>query len=212
MGVAHRLLDPARRLALDPGDAEGLVHGLVPGLLLGGGVHGRLAGTGAGARAGVGVEDLACAGRIMARRRTGCAIAVLGVLLLAFAVTGGIGRIVGFIADPGGRRLPARPSARGSGTLGCVAVVTGIVLPGLRQAVVCLLDAHAYKSDRRRGAQGSKQCKRRRISKRTVDGLSVEDKDTVFWDLELLGFGVRVYPSGSKVYVVQCRTAGGPSG
>ena len=47
------------------------------------------------------------------------------------------------------------------------------------------------------------------ISKRTVDGLSVEGKETVFWDRELPGFGVRVYPSGSKVYVVQSR---GPNG
>ena len=29
----------------------------------------------------------------------------------------------------------------------------------------------------------------RRITKRTVDGLSVEDKDVVFWDRELAGFG-----------------------
>ena len=29
----------------------------------------------------------------------------------------------------------------------------------------------------------------RSISKRTVDGLSVGDKDTVFWDRELSGFG-----------------------
>ena len=48
----------------------------------------------------------------------------------------------------------------------------------------------------------------RTISKRTVDGLSVDEKDVVFWDRELPGFGVRVYPSGSKVYVVQSRTKG----
>ena len=48
----------------------------------------------------------------------------------------------------------------------------------------------------------------RNISKRTVDGLSVEYKDAVFWDRELQGFGVRVYPSGSKVYVVQSRHKG----
>ena len=48
----------------------------------------------------------------------------------------------------------------------------------------------------------------RSISKRTVDGLSVGDKDTVFWDRELSGFGVRVYPSGAKVYVVQTRALG----
>ena len=45
------------------------------------------------------------------------------------------------------------------------------------------------------------------ISKRTVEALAVE-KDTVFWDSELSGFGVRVYPSGSKVYVVQTRAGG----
>jgi len=48
------------------------------------------------------------------------------------------------------------------------------------------------------------------ISKRTVDALSAE-KDTVYWDGELTGFGVRVYPSGSKVYVVQTRGPSGPT-
>ena len=43
------------------------------------------------------------------------------------------------------------------------------------------------------------------ITKRTVDRLSVEDRDAVFWDRDLPGFGVRVYPSGAKVFVVQCR-------
>ena len=47
------------------------------------------------------------------------------------------------------------------------------------------------------------------LSKRTVDGLAVEGKDAVFWDRELAGFGVRVYPSGRKLYVVQSR---GPRG
>ena len=47
------------------------------------------------------------------------------------------------------------------------------------------------------------------ISKRAVDGLSVEGKDAAFWDRELPGFGVRVYPSGSKIYVAQSR---GPVG
>ena len=47
------------------------------------------------------------------------------------------------------------------------------------------------------------------ISKRTVDGLSVEGKEAVFWDRELPGFGVRVYPSGTKKYVAQSR---GPAG
>ena len=48
------------------------------------------------------------------------------------------------------------------------------------------------------------------ISRRTVDALKVE-KDTMFWDRELQGFGVRVYPTGRKVYIVQTR-AGGKEG
>ena len=39
--------------------------------------------------------------------------------------------------------------------------------------------------------------KRTTISRRTVDRLKA-DKDTVFWDSELLGFGVRVYPTGAR--------------
>ena len=47
----------------------------------------------------------------------------------------------------------------------------------------------------------------RTISRRTVEALTV-GRDTVFWDSELSGFGVRVYPSGSKYYVVQTRAGG----
>ena len=49
--------------------------------------------------------------------------------------------------------------------------------------------------------------KTKTISKRTVDALKV-DKDTLFWDSELAGFGVRVHPTGRKVYVVQTRADG----
>ena len=48
---------------------------------------------------------------------------------------------------------------------------------------------------------------RRSISRRTVEALKVE-KDTVFWDRDLPGFGIRVYASGTKMYVVQSRTKG----
>jgi len=47
------------------------------------------------------------------------------------------------------------------------------------------------------------------ITKRVVDTLSVEDRDAVFWDRDLPGFGVRVYPSGLKKYVAQSRGPGG---
>ena len=48
------------------------------------------------------------------------------------------------------------------------------------------------------------------ISGRTVEGLPVDGKDVIFWDRELAGFGVRVYPSGRKTYVVQSRARGAP--
>ena len=49
----------------------------------------------------------------------------------------------------------------------------------------------------------------RTLSNRTVGRLKVE-RDTVFWDRETTGFGVRVYPSGGKVYVAQARGPEGP--
>ena len=49
----------------------------------------------------------------------------------------------------------------------------------------------------------------RTLSNRAVEKLTVE-KDTVFRDRELTGFGVRVYPSGGKIYVAQARGPDGP--
>ena len=49
----------------------------------------------------------------------------------------------------------------------------------------------------------------RTLSNRMVGKMKVA-KDTVFWDKELTGFGVRVYPTGSKVYVAQARGPEGP--
>ena len=47
------------------------------------------------------------------------------------------------------------------------------------------------------------------LSNRTVNALS-SDRDTVYWDRRLMGFGVRVYPTGAKVYVAQARGPDGP--
>ena len=47
------------------------------------------------------------------------------------------------------------------------------------------------------------------LSNRMVEKLEVH-KDTVFWDKDLTGFGVRVYPTGSKVYIAQARGPEGP--
>ena len=49
-----------------------------------------------------------------------------------------------------------------------------------------------------------------RITKRTVDALCVADKDTLTWDRDLAGFGVRVHATGRKVYVVRSRGPCGP--
>ena len=46
------------------------------------------------------------------------------------------------------------------------------------------------------------------ITDRTVAAMAA-GRDTVLWDRALTGFGVRVYPSGAKVYVVQAQ---GPQG
>ncbi len=45
---------------------------------------------------------------------------------------------------------------------------------------------------------------KRTLTNRAVAALRVE-RDTVFWDRDLPGFGIRVYPSGGKVYIAQAR-------
>jgi integrase len=48
-----------------------------------------------------------------------------------------------------------------------------------------------------------------KLSKRTIDALSVERGDKVFWDRDQPGFGIRVHATGRKIYVAQARTPGG---
>src|SRR5689334_3378108 len=47
-----------------------------------------------------------------------------------------------------------------------------------------------------------------RITKRLVDSLEATNKDLFVWDEDLQGFGLRVWPSGRKSYVVQYRLPG----
>lgn len=44
-----------------------------------------------------------------------------------------------------------------------------------------------------------------RISKRSVDALTPQEADYFVWDEDLPGFGIRVYASGRKSYLVQYR-------
>ncbi len=47
-----------------------------------------------------------------------------------------------------------------------------------------------------------------KLTKRLVDSLLPEPKERILWDDELGGFGIRIYPSGRKVYVAQYRANG----
>ena len=48
-----------------------------------------------------------------------------------------------------------------------------------------------------------------KLNRRTIDRLTVERGNRVFWDSELPGFGIRVHATGHKVYVAQARIPGG---
>ena len=49
---------------------------------------------------------------------------------------------------------------------------------------------------------------RESLTTRIVEALPISERETVVWDRELPGFGVRVHPSGSKVYMVHKRSGG----
>jgi integrase len=48
-----------------------------------------------------------------------------------------------------------------------------------------------------------------KLTKRIVEGTPPTDRDVLRWDSAVSGFGVRVWPSGRRVYVVQYRTREG---
>ena len=47
-----------------------------------------------------------------------------------------------------------------------------------------------------------------KLTKRTVDAADVHEKDYFIWDDELPGFGLRVFASGKRSYLIQYRAAG----
>ena len=47
-----------------------------------------------------------------------------------------------------------------------------------------------------------------KITKRAVDALLPAERERVVWDDDIKGFGVRVHPTGRKVYIVKFRHEG----
>jgi hypothetical protein len=47
-----------------------------------------------------------------------------------------------------------------------------------------------------------------KLTKSVIDGLATPPSDTLFWDVSLPGFGVKVTPKGRKVFIVLYRTGG----
>ena len=47
-----------------------------------------------------------------------------------------------------------------------------------------------------------------KIIKRTVNALGPAKRERVVWDDDIKGFGVRVHPTGRKVYIVKYRHEG----
>ncbi len=50
-----------------------------------------------------------------------------------------------------------------------------------------------------------------KLTKKYVDQVKPKQKEAVYWDNDLKGFGLRVKPSGHKVYILQYRNLEGRS-
>lgn len=50
---------------------------------------------------------------------------------------------------------------------------------------------------------------KQKLTKRVVEGLQPEENEFIVWDTEIPGFGVRVRPSGRRVYILKYRTKTG---
>ena len=64
---------------------------------------------------------------------------------------------------------------------------------------------------KRRGGAGEAEIRRTvvaKLTKRVVDAADVREKDYFIWDDELPGFGLRVFASGRRSYLIQYRAAG----
>jgi hypothetical protein len=50
-----------------------------------------------------------------------------------------------------------------------------------------------------------------RLTKSAIDALPTPEKEIVYWDQTLPGFGLKITPKGRKVFIVLYRAAGGGS-
>ena len=50
-----------------------------------------------------------------------------------------------------------------------------------------------------------------KITKKVIDAATPNTSDSFIWDTELIGFGLKVTPAGSRIYIVQYRAGGGSS-
>ena len=48
-----------------------------------------------------------------------------------------------------------------------------------------------------------------KLTKQAVESAQPESKDIILWDTELRGFGLKITPSGKRVYILYYRTSGG---
>ena len=51
-----------------------------------------------------------------------------------------------------------------------------------------------------------------KLTKRIIDAALPVDREYMLWDIEVAGFGLRVYPTGRKSYLYKYRVGGGRSG
>ena len=78
-------------------------------------------------------------------------------------------------------------------------------------SIVPLLPRLCYLSKIKVAKRRREPIPRVRLTKSAIDTLPVLEKDTIYWDAGLPGFGVKVTPKGRKVFLVVYRLAGAGS-
>ena len=64
-------------------------------------------------------------------------------------------------------------------------------------------------ADEKSGATRRRNGASRKLTRRTIESLAARDREYIEWDCLLSGFGLRVFPSGRKTFIVQYRAGRG---